>query len=1155
MKKILGLDLGSASIGWAVITEEEDKTGIEALGSRIIPLSTDDADEFTRGNAISKNASRTQRRTQRKGYDRYQQRRKNLTLFLRTHEMQPDEALIKLEKLELWGLRAKAVSERISLAQLGRVLYHINQKRGYKSAREDNNDKTQRDYVEQVIKRYKQIAERGITIGQLFFEELLADVTYRTKERVFPRKAYEEEFDRIMACQRAFYPEVLTDENIDKLRNQIIFYQRNLRSCKHLVSICDFEKREYRNKEGKLVVCGPKVAPRSSPLSQVCRIWEDVNKIVLKNRKGEELEIAPSQRRELFEHLDRNDKLTLTDFYRILGISKSDGWWGSKSIGRGISGNGTKNTIRKALGEQFEELLRFNLSKKEGDRVNIETGEVIPILSDDYLNEPLHRLWHLVYSIKEKAELARALEKQFGIIDEQTIDRLFALYFVKQGYANKSAKAMRRIIPHLELGLYYSTACQAAGFRHSESLTREQNQNRELLPRLQPIAKNQLRQPIVEKILNQMVNVVNALLEKHGAFDEIRVELARELKQCRDERSETSRAISKSERENKTIAERIASEYNLTPTRSRIQKYKLWLEAEQICFYCGQPVGVGEFLKGFEVEIEHVLPRSVFFDDGFSNKVCACRRCNKEKNDRTAYDYMSGKSTAEFEAYLERIERLYKTGRISNTKYQRLLTAGDKIPTDFIDRQLRESQYIARKSREILSSVCRDVTATSGSVTDFIRRTWGWDRVLHNLNFERYRNAGLTEIRVREHKGAVHNEEVIKEWTKRLDHRHHAIDALVIACTKQGYIQRINNMSELKDVNFAPDHQQGPIYQERRTKLERYILSQPHFSTAEVEAVADSILVSFKAGKKAASTGKRYVHRGRRRILVQERVIVPRGGLHEESVYGSIDRYAKNRKNETVVEKQIVLKYPLASLVRKDIDFIVDAGLRKLVRERFEGCPGGEKEVWKDLANNPLFFNGAPVRSVRCFTGLKTDGIASLDRGSVKPGNNHHIALYLDSEGRRQESCVTFWHAVERKKYGIPVIITKPDQVWDNLPEGLSEEFLGQLPQPDWTFEVSLQQNEMFVLGLEPEAFEEAIRARDYALLSTCLYRVQKLATKNYWFRHHLETTVDDKYAGVKNEMLSKKIGKVKIVSSFEPFFALHPQKVRISLLGEITEV
>lgn len=165
MKNILGLDLGSGSIGWAVIKEDENNRVILGLGSRIIPLSVDDATQFTQGKSITKNADRTANRTQRKGYDRRQLRRQALTQYLHMLGMTPDETLIKLPQQELWTLRAKAVTEKISLPELGRVLYHLNQKRGYKSGKADFQDKKSSAYLSAVSDRYKELQEAGLTIG------------------------------------------------------------------------------------------------------------------------------------------------------------------------------------------------------------------------------------------------------------------------------------------------------------------------------------------------------------------------------------------------------------------------------------------------------------------------------------------------------------------------------------------------------------------------------------------------------------------------------------------------------------------------------------------------------------------------------------------------------------------------------------------------------------------------------------------------------------------------------------------------------------------------------------------------------------------------------------------------------------------------------
>lgn len=1170
-KKILGLDLGSASIGWAVVREGEGDgcPQIVALGSRIIPLSADDANQFTTGQAISKNADRTRMRTQRKGYDRFQMRRAALQRVLCEWGLMYGDELKALSPQVLWGLRAKAATERVSLPELGRVLFHLNQKRGYKPAKGDLSDNERSKYLKAVNGRYDELQERKQTIGQFMYEALCADPTFRCKDRVYPRRAYIEEFDAIVGCQRRFYPEVLTDERIEMLRNRIIYYQRPLKSCKHLVSLCEFEKRSYRDREGKIVYNGPKVAARTSPLAQVCKIWESINHIRVKNRRGDELYIAPEQKQALFAFMNTHEKLKLQDFYKILGISKADGWSVGQAIGRGLQGNTTRTAIAAALGDasEAERLLRFRVEEVDSNRCDPETGEIVPVISPACEQEPLYRLWHALYSISDPDELAGVLERSFGITDRETIGRLCALDFVKAGYGSLSNRAMRRILPYLQLGMVYSEACEAAGFRHSDSLTAEENRNRALVDRLQPILRGELRQPVVEKILNQMINVVNALMVEYGRFDEIRIELARELKQSREERAATYKAMRENERNNEQLARRILEQDDgtgtLVPTRSRIQKMKLWKESKQFCMYCGKTVNVKEFLLGFDVEVEHIVPRSLLLDDSFSNKVCACRACNREKGNRTAYDYMQSKGDAAFQDYLDRVNRYYEEKSISKSKYEKLLMPGDKIPDGFIDRQLRESQYIARQAQSLLRQVCYQVSATSGSVTDLLRRLWGWDRVLHDLNLERYRKADLIEIREYAHKDSTQREERIIGWSKRLDHRHHAVDALVIACTRQGYIQRINTVNAMKEEDFVPLARQSGESRERMTRLERYLSSQPHLSVAAVAEAVERISVSFKAGKRVAVPGKRYIHRGGKRELVQRDIVVPRGALSEDTVYGRIRRYVRDPKQgKTALRPEYVVKYPLEKIDRKKLADVVDGGVREVLRQRLEAYGDKPKQAY---AEPVIGRNGLPIRTVRCRTGLSAVAPVRYNDageaiGFVKPGNNHHVAIYTDESGKRYEHVVTFWHAVERKRAGLPIVIERPAEVWDALPIDADERFFEQLPKPTWRFEMSMQQNDMFILGLPDEVYRDALEHGDNVLLNRHLYRVQKLAVNNYAFRFHTETTVDDQYVGPdgvkkKNETLSKSMGKVVIVQSLKTFESWYPHKVRVSLTGKIAEI
>ena len=1149
-KKILGLDLGVGSIGWALIeTEDNQPKQILGMGSRIVPISKDDNDQFSKGQAITKNADRTARRTARKGYNRYQMRRALLTQALRNNNMLPermDENII-----DLWKLRSDAATEghQLTLPQIGRVLYHINQKRGYKHSKADENgDSKQTKYVEAVNQRYKDIQEVHQTIGQHFYSELLRSkierangpyYTYRIKDQVFPRAAYIAEFDQIMNAQRVYYPEVLTDEFIDTLRNRIIFYQRPLKSCKHLVSLCEFEMKPYKTKDGKIIYGGPKCAPRTSPLAQLCAMWETANNITLTNRNNERFEFTLEQRRQIVDFLCHNKEMKVTHLQKILGISKKDGWYGGKAIGKGIKGNATLNQLRDALQGKYDQWLEMPI--KHIDVVDATTSEVFWAVSPEVEETPLFRLWHAVYSLQNAEELAKTLREKFQITDEAVIEALCKIDFVKPGYANKSHKFIRRLLPYLMEGMMYSEACERININHSNSMTREEREQRPLSARIQLLQKNQLRQPVVEKVLNQMINIVNSLKDQYGEIDEARVELARELKQSRDERESAYKAMGQNERRNKEIAAKIA-EFGIRPSRSRIQKYKMWEESLHQCFYCGKTIDLSEFLNGADVEIEHIIPRSILFDDSFSNKVCACRRCNQEKGNQTAMEYMETKSAAEQEAYKQRVDEAFTAKRISKTKRDHLLWRKADIPSDFIERQLRQSQYIAVKAVEVLQDGIRQVWTSGGSVTDFLRHQWGYDEILHTLNLPRYRQVeGLTEFVDFEHAGQKHTEERIKNWSKRIDHRHHAIDALTVALTQQGYIQRLNTLEASHDFMEKQVKEAGTKYNEKKSILEKWINEQPHFSVEDVTNAVDGILVSFRAGKRVTTPARRAIYKGGKRVIVQRGIEVPRGALTEETIYGKLG-------------DKFTVKYPLDHPSMKP-ENIVDPTIRALVQKRVV-------ERGKDAFKEPLYSaEGMEIKSVRCYTSLSENGVvpvkydeAGKPIGYAKKGNNHHIAIYQDKDGQYQEMVVSFWDAVERKRYGVPVVITNPHEVWDSLlNKDLPQEFLAKLPNDNWQFVLSMQENEMFVLGMENDEFNDAIERQDYTTLNKHLYRVQKISHREYTFRYHTETKVDDKYEGMENgRTTSISLGASIPFKSISALLAKFPHKVKVDLLGHI---
>ena len=1277
MKTILGLDLGTNSIGWALIEVDENNIPIRiiAMGSRIIPMDSKHSSQFLEGKSITLNQDRTVSRTQRKGYDRKQLKKSDLKKFLIKYNIFPSEELFKLPMLDLWKLRSDAANpnENISAEQLGRIFYMLNQKRGYKSARsEANTDKKDTDYVQAVKGRYTQLKDKNQTIGQFFYDGLnnanLNNSYFRIKEEVYPREAYIEEFDTIINTQKDNH-DFLTDEFVNQLRNEIIYFQRKLKSQKGLVSVCEFEGFEKnvfnkeKNKE-KTIFVGPKVAPKTSPLFQLCRIWEVVNNISLKikNPEGSKYkwgEKIPNleEKEAIAEYLFKNDNLSFTKLIEILKLKKDDVYV-NKQILKGIKGNETYATLHSILGDN--ELLNFDVSIIPSDKTSMlvdkKTGEILEERAGLELDailekEPLYQLWHTIYSIKDLDECKNALVKRFGF-NQEIAEKLSRIDFNKQAFGNKSNKAMRKILPFLMEGYDYSQSCSLAGYNHSNSLIKDEIEQQITIDKLELLPKNTLRQPIVEKILNQMINVVNAILEQHGKPSEIRVELARELKQSKDERNDADLQNSKNKKLNEEIGKKL-TELGLPATKRYIQKYKFIFpslsknlkeaKVNNQCIYCGETFNLTEALSGDAFDVDHIVPKALLFDDSQTNKVLVHRKCNSTKTNQTAYDYIATKGEEAARVYSERVDDWFKRGIISYSKMQRLKVShkeylerkklGKETETDkklwenFIDRQLRDTQYISRKAREILQKVSNNVSTTEGGVTATLRNLWGWGDVLMNLQMPKYRELGQTVTRewTSEHGKRKHQKEEIENWTKRDDHRHHAIDALVVACTKQGFIQRINtlNSSDTKnELRLEIEKQKkliGKSFNEKifehqhntkLTLLEDYLRSQmpPNFTTRYIEAEADKILISFKAGKKVATITK-YKATGKNK---DTGVIVPRGALHEQSVYGKIrviekdkplkylfensdkivdakirnlvkTRLSENENNSKtaifnlkknpiylneekseILEKAscyneaTVLKYKLRNLKASQVDDIVDGKVKFLVKERLALFNNKEKEAFKET----LWFNKEkqiPIVTVRLFARPDANNLQAIKKdengkeiGFVVMGNNHHIAIYEDKNSKHVQHSCTFWHAIERKKYKIPTVIKNTSDIWNELlKKELPESFLNKLPADHLNLKFSMQQNEMFILGLSKEEFDEAIKINDKSLISKHLYLVWSISNNDYYFRHHLET----KNTELKNISTAKDAKRYYRFKSVGALIVMNPIKIRLNHLGEIAKI
>ena len=1200
-KHVLGLDLGVGSIGWCLIAldAQGDPAEILGMGSRVVPLTNlGDDKAFSKGEAFTANQKRTARRTMRRGFARYQLRRYRLRRELEKVGMLPDAALIQLPLLELWELRERAATagRRLTLPELGRVLCHINQKRGYRHVKSDaaaivgDEGEKKKDsnsaYLAGIRANDEKLQDEHKTVGQYFAEQLrqsqsespTGGISYRIKDQIFSRQRYIDEYDQIMAAQRVHYPDILTDEFIRMLRDEVIFMQRPLKSCKHLVSLCEFEKQEkvmrVQQDDGKggrqlverKVKFGPKVAPKSSPLFQLCRIYEAVNNIRLTRPDGSPRDITPEERAKIVAHLQSSASLSFAALKKLL---KEKALIADQLTSKsGLKGNTTRVALATALQPypQYHHLLDMELETRmmTVQLTDEETGEVtereVAVVTDSYVRQPLYRLWHILYSIEERDAMRRALITQLGMKEEDLdgglLDQLYRLDFVKPGYGNKSAKFICKLLPQLQQGLGYSEACAAVGYRHSNSPTSEEITERTLLEKIPLLQRNELRQPLVEKILNQMINLVNALKAEYG-IDEVRVELARELKMSREERERMARNNKDREERNKEVAARIR-QCGLYPTKPRIQKYMLWEEAGRQCLYCGRSIEEEQCLNGDDMEVEHIIPKSVLYDDSYGNKTCACHECNQTKGNRTALEYIRAKG---WEAeYMERINGLLDKKAISYSKHQRLRWLKEDIPSDFLERQLRLTQYISRQAMAILQQGIRRVSASEGGVTARLRSLWGYGKILHTLNLDRYDSMGETERVSRE--GEATEELRIKDWSKRMDHRHHAIDALVVACTRQSYIQRLNRLSsefgrEDKKKEDQEAQEQQATETGRLSNLERWLTQRPHFSVRTVSDKVAEILISYRPGQRVVTRGRNIYRKkmadGREVSCVQRGVLVPRGELMEASLYGKIISQGRER---------IVKRYPLHDLKGE----VVDPRLRELIAEYNQEITSKVK-----AKGAPLYLDAAEkqeVRSVRCYVTqpsvAKAIPIRFDERGRaitfVQSGSNHHLAIYRTPKGKLVESIVSFWDAVNRARYGLPLIIKYPRKAMEQViqREDIPKSVLSLLPPADYEFVEVFQQNEMAVVGLPEEEFRRAVDTQDYRTLSEHLYRLKGISSKDYEFHYHLDTDDPDETDSSKKKKkrvrnTSGRIPRIYRIRGIGSLQKKNVHKVCVDLLGRIS--
>lgn len=1079
------------------------------------------------------------------------------------------------KKIENYEWRSLAHKEKLILEQLVIVLQDINK---------DINNSS--GYLGEISDRSKEIYFNKQTVGQYLFEQVKNNPHTRLKGQVFYRKDYEDEFDVIWAEQSKHHKELTIDLK-ETIKEIIIFYQRRLKSQKGLISICELEGSEKEiNVDGKLKakLIGPRVSPKSSLLFQEFRIWQRLNDVQIEQKNSRIKYVLDEEaKQKIFEELNIKSKLTKAEILKLIFKNPKEYDMNFKSL----DGNRTNAKLYEAY-QKIIELSghgEYDFTKLQAEETKEIVREVFDNLGIDTTilefdsglegnsleKQSSFQLWHLLYSYEGdnsktgNESLIKKLKDKFGF--EEDFAKIIATLVFEDDYGNLSSKAIRKILPELKNGLSYDKAAAIVGYNHSKSLNKEERENKKLKNKLEILPKNSLRNPVVEKILNQTINVVNTIIEEYGKPDEIRLELARELKKSAKEREELTKAMNSVTDKHEKIRKKLQAEYGLPyVSRNDIIRYKLYEELKPRGYktlYTNTYIAADKIFSK-EFDIEHIIPQSRLFDDSFSNKTLELREANIDKGNKTAYDYVLEKYGEKgIKEYEVRVEELFKLGTdkggISRSKKNKLLMKGAEIPDGFIERDLRNSQYIAKKTKEILEDVCKTVNTTTGSVTDKLREDWELINVMQELNWNKYEKLGLTYHETNK-KGIKLPR--IKDWTKRNDHRHHAMDALTVAFTKHNHVQYLNYLNARKDENHKLASnivaiEKKELYKDDSGKL-RF---KPPIPLKEFRSEAkkhlENTLISFKAKNKVVTPNKNKI-KGSDKIQTTQ---TPRGQLHLETIYGSIKQYkttevkiggifdedtinkvAKKKYREALLNrleefdndpkkaftgKNSLTKNPIyldalkvnsvpekVKLVEEEtvftirkpissdlkIEKVFDVKVRKILEERLKEYNGDSKKAFSNLDENPIWLNkdkGVKIKSVT-ITGV-SNAIALHDK------KDKNGKLLIDKEGKTQP--VDFVNtgnnhhvAIYRDEKGnlqenVVSLFEAVVRVNQNLP--IIDKNYKQ--DEGWQFLFTLKQNEYFVFPNEKTGFNpneiDLLDESNYVKISPNLFRVQKFGS------------------------------------------------------------
>jgi CRISPR-associated endonuclease Csn1 len=1053
------------------------------------------------------------------------------------------------------------------------------------------------------------ISNSGKTVGVYIYDALLQkpDQKIRGKLiRTIERKFYKDELNEILKKQIQLQPELFTESLYDNCvrelyrnnENQqislskrdfaylfiedIIFYQRPLRSQKSSIGNCSLEYRIFKDKDGNRKTAYLKVIPKSHPLYQEFRIWQWMYN--LKIHQKDDDNDATSQfiasivdQEKLFDFLNTRKEIDQKGLLKYL-----------------LDQKGFKGKILNAEIEKY----RWNYVEDKSYPCN-ETGyeirkriEKVADVPENFLTaESEYQLWQIIYSVTDSNDFEKALKSfvnKHQLNEASFVENFRKFPHLKSEYGAYSEKAIKKLLSLMRLGKYWNweaidnkikeridkiitaeydkdikdrvrekaidltkqnhfqglqlwLAQYIVYDRHSEAaLAGKWNSVADLEIYLKEFKQHSLRNPIVEQVVTETLRVVKDIWVKYGNgakdyFHEIHIELGREMKHTAEERGRLTNLVTENENTNlrikallvelrdnsdgKLVVDEVRPyspmqqealkvfedgilNSNLEipddilkisktaqPTKSELQRYKLWLEQKYRSPYTGKIIPLNKlFTEAYQ--IEHIIPQSRYFDDSFSNKVICEAAVNQLKDKQLGLEFIKNHHGEKIEMGLGQTAEIFSIEAYQNfvkenyaksyAKRNKLLL--EEIPDKMIERQMNDTRYISKFISNLLSNIVRadnnddginskNIIPVNGRITSALKQDWGLENVWNELilpRFERLNQLtntqGFTSTNTSNKVIPTIPLDLSKGFQKkRIDHRHHALDALTIACATRDHVNLLNNI-------YAKSNQRLDLQRKLR-KFEKIVYNSPKSGeriekevpkdfikpwenfTKDAKDNLEKIVVSFKQNlrviNKTTNKYQRFVEKDgekTKEIVTQTKgeSWAIRKPLHKDTVSGEV------KLNRIKIPKGKVLtatrKTINTSFDLKTIESITDTGTQKILKNYLSSkgnnpelafSPEGLDEMNKNIA---LYNNGKPhqpIYKARIFelgskfplgqTGNKKSKFVEAAKGT-----NLFFAVYADKEGQRNYETIPLNIVIERQKQGlapVPELNEKGDKL------------------------------------------------------------------------------------------------------------------------------